>query len=147
MSEEEILEWVNSIISNLYMNISTQSNVGHTFNNNDFYRVKALQCLLDLYKQEKEKNDKLQKEIEELNIENINLKRKQIIDKSSIPNQENFYDYYNFISKDKIKELVEHIEACLEGCYMAEPEYDCSRAIGIYNDIVERLQNLLKEGN
>lgn len=62
MSEEEILAWVNSIISNLYMNISTQSNVGHTYNYDDFYRVQALQGLLDLYKQEKEKNDKLQKE-------------------------------------------------------------------------------------
>lgn len=54
--------------------------------------------------------DKLQKENEELNIENINLKRNQIIDKSSIPNQENFYDYYNFISKDKIRNKIKELE-------------------------------------
>lgn len=50
---------------------------------------------------------KQKKEIEELNFENIELKQEKIIDKNKIKKQDNFYDYYNYISKDKIRELRE----------------------------------------
>ena len=48
--------------------------------------------------------EKQSKEIEELNLENIELKQSKIIDKNSIPNQDNFYDCYNYISKEESKQ-------------------------------------------
>lgn len=48
-------------------------------------------------------------ENKELKEENFNLKQKQIIDKCSIPRQDNFYDYYNFIPKSKVEEKIEEI--------------------------------------
>ena len=54
--------------------------------------------------------EKQSKEIEELNLENIELKQSKIVDKNSIPNQDNFYDCYNFIHKDKIKAKIEELE-------------------------------------
>ena len=48
--------------------------------------------------------EKQSKEIEELNLENIELKKSKIIDKNSIPNQDNFYDCYNYISKEESKQ-------------------------------------------
>ena len=54
--------------------------------------------------------EKQSKEIEELNLENIELKQSKIVDKNSIPNQDNFYDCYNFIHNDKIKAKIEVLE-------------------------------------
>ena len=61
--------------------------------------------------------EKQLKEIEELNLENIELKQSKIVDKNSIPNQYNFYDCYNFIHKDKIKAKIEEIK---DGTYDAK---------------------------
>ena len=61
--------------------------------------------------------EKQQKEIEELNLENIELKQSKIVDKNSIPNQDNFYDYYNFIHKNKIKAKIEEVK---DGTFDAE---------------------------
>ena len=54
--------------------------------------------------------DKQQKEIEELNLQNIELKQQKIIDNCSIPTQKNFNEYYNYISKDKIREKIKELE-------------------------------------
>lgn len=54
--------------------------------------------------------NKQQEEIEELNLQNIELKQQKIIDNCSIPTQKNFNEYYNYISKDKIREKIKEIE-------------------------------------
>lgn len=69
----------------------------------DFEEEKAIGIILNLL-------EKQSKEIEELNLENIELKQSKIVDKNSIPNQDNFYDCYNFVSKDKIKAKIEELE-------------------------------------
>ena len=77
---------------------------GHTsFRYTNYKKVQAIETLLTAY-------EKQQKEIEELNLENIELKQSKIVDKNSIPNQDNFYDCYNFIHKDKIKAKIEELE-------------------------------------
>ncbi len=61
------------------------------------HNIQAVATVLNLI-------EKQSKEIEELNLENIELKQSKIIDKNSIPNQNNFYDCYNYISKEESKQ-------------------------------------------
>lgn len=46
-------------------------------------------------------------ENKELKEENFNLKQQKIIDKCSMPSQDNFYDYYNYIPKSKVEEEID----------------------------------------
>lgn len=48
--------------------------------------------------------EKLKKENEELINENLNLKEEKMTDKSSCKPLNNFYDYYDYIPKNKIRE-------------------------------------------
>lgn len=72
--------------------------------------VQAIKGLLDLYKNlkeiekfHKEENGKLRVELEQEKEKNMQLNEKNIMYKNSIPNQSNFYDFSNYISKDKLK--------------------------------------------
>lgn len=69
----------------------------------------TLKCTQNSWYEDTKVIEKQQKEIEELNLENIELKQSKIVDKNSIPNQDNFYECYNFVSKDKIKAKIEEI--------------------------------------
>lgn len=148
MNEEELRELAKEELNKAIMN-NLDSTLIFTYikrleeeNRQLKFDCKQAEDLKHLFMEER---DKLQKENEKLNIENINLKRNQVIDKSSIPNQENFYDYYNFISKDKIKDKLAYLEAALEGYYEAELEVNNIREIKILEEWEQWLEELLKE--
>ena len=148
MNEEELRELAKEEISKAIMN-NLDSTLIFTYikrleeeNRQLEFDCKQAEELKHLFMKER---DKLQKENEKLNIENINLKRNQIIDKSSIPNQENFYDYYNFVSKDKIRDKLAHLEATLEGYYEAELEVNNTHETKILEEWKQWLEELLKE--
>ena len=100
--------------------------------------LNSLKKIEQQYKEEKEKNKKLE-------IENFNIKQQKIIDKKSLPHQENFYDYYNYIHKDKIKEVFDRIIKII-GCEKAEVEYNSNDTHYQYWDCFESvILNMQKE--
>lgn len=108
MSEEEIIDTINSFISQL-----------KEFENEQDL-LKAIQGLLDLYNKEKVKNAKLKKEIKDYKYsEDISFK---CLEKTKY--------MQNFISKDKIKEFITkkmkflYVDSCAEdsGKYSAYME-------------------------
>ena len=56
-------------------------------------------------------------ELEQEKEKNMQLNEKNIMYKRSIPNQSNFYDFSNYISKDKIKEMMKYREFELQQEY------------------------------
>lgn len=108
MSEEEIIERVNFVITNK----------GCTYTEKDYI---AIECLLDLYNKQKEENERIKKEFVEeklykdfykdltekwetlaksLSEKNVSLKKEISLMKSVNINND-------FISKDKIKEILD----------------------------------------
>ena len=132
MNEKEIIEILKDFTEN--------ENTAYCYDWQGFdYKtiLPTIKGLLDLYQQEKEKN-------KELELKNIEIKQKQIIDKNSIPQQDNFYDYYNFISKDKIKEKIELLKYILKA---KEKDGNIYKQISIeyLKGAIQQLEELLKE--
>ncbi len=128
MSEEEILKECTELAENEH----------HKLGNcwDEEYSSSAIFGLIMLYKQTKkelnnlkeiekshqEENGKLgvefekvyednltlAHELEQEKEKNMQLNEKNITYKNSIPNQSNFYDFSNYISKDKIRKKLEH---------------------------------------
>lgn len=51
----------------------------------------------------------------------------------------------NYIHKDKVRELLERIDGCLEGCYMAELDFNVTGKIYAYDNCKEMIKELLEE--
>ena len=76
----------------------------------NYYKFIGSQVFNDLRKETKvalNLIEKLKKENEELKYENLNLKEERMIDNSSCKPLNNFYDYYDCIPKDKIRERID----------------------------------------
>lgn len=74
--------------------------------------------------------------LEILELENIELKQKQIINKNFIPQQDNFYDYYNYIHKNKIKEKIDEL-ICKERTSKLEMGNLYRYGIAVLNSVLE----------
>lgn len=123
LSEEEIMEYINTIKPKNLNNYKDETNCALITKK----QVKAIQGLLDLYKQEKEKNKELKK---------YYATRKEVEDlKETIAClHESAKDY---ISKDKIKEKIEELKK-------EQKEYENSQEWEIQDDIVAQI-NVLEE--
>lgn len=142
MSEEEIIRNVKRIIE--YKVISNY------INDND---SRAIQGLLDLYNKEKEKN----KNIEDIFVAD-NLPKEQV---AIIISKQYFSEYKelksNYISKDKIKNLIKSLEKQQEENrkeldkgikYLSDNMVEAAKnKIAINMSIREYLEELLKERN
>lgn len=98
------------------------------FSLNYYNRENAIDIVLNLI-------EKQQKEIKDLNEKIIELKEKEIIKKSLIPTQEKFEDYYNYISKDKIREKIEFYKRY--GKIKNSNEYVMSVEIFVLEELLE----------
>lgn len=92
--------------------------------------MKTIQCLLDLYNKEKDKNIELYKEIDKLQEKNQVLK---------VMSQNNFTNAFmesNYISKDKINSKIEEYKEILDSPIIKEDyKLEVQHIIGVLKEL------------
>ena len=143
MSEEEILKECTELAENEHHELGDcwdeEYSSSAIFGLIMLYKQtkKELNNLKEIEKSHKEENGKLRVELEQEKEKNMHLNEKNIMYKNSIPNQSNFYDFSNYISKNQIKEKIEELEK-------EQEEYENSQEWEIQDDIVAQI-NILKD--
>ena len=86
---------------------------------------------------------RLQKENEKLEEKILNLNEQTIIGKTKIPKQDNFYDYYNYVSKDKIKNKIKELKKGEP--FKEEEDGEIYEGVLYHKYTWQTLEDLLKE--
>ena len=155
MNEDEIIKNLNDLLEHNYL-----EDVGYLREENDYIIYNnAIQGLLDLYKKEKEKNEELsiiKEEIKVLQINGLMDEQYIVIANWNLKNTSYKHLLDDYISKDKIKEIIKQLENDIKKTrdkkYRAPGEYisDYDKVrlkayITKTEEIKKRLQELVEE--